>query len=299
MLHLQSPPIADLLFRIIQCEEMPESQGIIHWLADRHLMSKLTEKLSPALPPATHMAASEFIRSVISFCSTANTFASNAEFAPRPTPQQQELENGHHTKWGSQQHQPQLPEMRSPIWVSNRLLSQLAEPEVCSRLLSYALDGGPADAPAQEQSEASKDDDEPTQHELSNTPLTSEPASITLPTELPSPDDVHKPTATSSISSLVNCLSIFIDLIRKNNSDFTEQQIFQFMRKHDLLHQHQQHRAGKDEDIPRPPLPQGPSVVDLRPVLELMTDRLSDLHRFLMSPRSAVRVFTLDLTEQS
>lgn len=297
--HLQSPPIADFLFRIVQSEELPEGQGILTWLAGQDLVPLLTAKLSPTLPPATHLAASDFVRSIITFCANANTQASNAEFSSPPpgmansqSSDQLQQQGEPHTKWGMQQQQQQqqqgpMQDTKPPTWVSNILLQQIASRQVCSQLLSFALDdeGVEAAAPVEEVSLEDEEGDDkdkaqkadnPTPSQSTATPFVPQP--IAFPTELPSPDEAQTPTSASIISSLTNVLSIYIDLIRKNNSDFTEQQLFQFMRRH-----------SKPDGGEPPRLPPGPTVVDLSAALDLMRQSLPGFHRVLKHPRAAVR----------
>jgi len=114
----------------------------------------------------------------------------------------------------------------------------------------------------------------------SKVPISSNP--ILLPTEFPPPDVQVSPTAESATSSLVHCLSIMIDLIRKINSDFNEQQILHYLKKY-------QSREG----VKSANIASGPSIVDLSCLLTEVGARINDLNVLLVSPRSDVCIVPL------
>ena len=102
------------------------------------------------------------------------------------------------------------------------------------------------------------------------------------------------PNAQSSASSVVHSISIIIELIRKNNSDYFEPYLFHTLRNR--LIQVQQHLQAHTEDG-RETLEKAMKemvdrmgVVHLGSVLEIMCDRLDTFQKYLRQPRSMVSV---------
>ncbi|KAH8921466.1 SAPS-domain-containing protein [Atractiella rhizophila] len=91
-------------------------------------------------------------------------------------------------------------------------------------------------------------------------------------------------------SSLIHILSLIIDLIRKNNSDFVEQQILAWAQREEAADRAKEENGGngdvdgvKEEDWRDP---KGPSVVDLTHLLKALTERVEDFQELLRNPRS-------------
>lgn len=152
---------------------------------------------------------------------------------------------------------------------SNLFARELANRDSISKLASYILHE--FNSPSDETQEVNVDVDRfPTS---SQTPLSPE----------------------SSISSVVNSVSVIVELIRKNNSDFFEPYLFHTLRTR--LIQVQQQLDMQSEDC-REALEQAMSemvdrmgLVYLGPVLEIFSARLDDLQRLLIKPRSLVRSY--------
>ncbi|EJF66213.1 SAPS-domain-containing protein [Dichomitus squalens LYAD-421 SS1] len=64
--HIESPPFADLLVRIIQLDEHPAGAGVLEWLSNENLMSRLIDLLSPVHSPDMHTVVAELIKGIIS-----------------------------------------------------------------------------------------------------------------------------------------------------------------------------------------------------------------------------------------
>jgi hypothetical protein len=228
--HISSPTIADILFRIVQCEESIHGRGIVDWLCEEGLVPRLASLLSPHYSQDVHASVAEFLRSVIGFSSNANTNAFEADSTTSPTganlgaPGKAAQEND-----------------RAPGFASIRVLRELAARETVSMLVGFMLD-----------------------------------------------DDMST-SVSRRTSSLVNCISVLIDLIRKDNSDFSEQQILNYFRK-------QLTDAGRRETFgggtSAEQADAGPSVVQLDNVLMVVTDRLAEFQALLRNPRSSVRFFS-------
>jgi serine/threonine-protein phosphatase 6 regulatory subunit 3 len=155
---------------------------------------------------------------------------------------------------------------------SNRFARELAHRNSVSKLIDYILaDFGP---------------------DPEESPSTTEDAS--MPGELSATTKPILPNSQSSASSVVHSISIIIELIRKNNSDYFEPYLFHTLRNR--LIQVQQHLQSHSEDG-RETLERAMKemvdrmgVVHLGAVLEIMCERLDEFQRYLRQPRSMVGV---------
>ncbi|KAI9268903.1 SIT4 phosphatase-associated protein-domain-containing protein [Phascolomyces articulosus] len=59
------PYLSDLLIALIQCESLPEGNGIGQWLADHGLLTLLVDRLQPHLEPLNHEIAQQMLCDVI------------------------------------------------------------------------------------------------------------------------------------------------------------------------------------------------------------------------------------------
>ncbi|KAI0080509.1 SAPS-domain-containing protein [Panus rudis PR-1116 ss-1] len=64
--HIETPPFADLLVRIIQLDEHPSGAGVLEWLSRENLMSKLIDRLSPSHSANMHTVVADLIKGIIS-----------------------------------------------------------------------------------------------------------------------------------------------------------------------------------------------------------------------------------------
>ena len=150
---------------------------------------------------------------------------------------------------------------------SNRFARELARPDNVSKLVNYILaDYGP----------------EPDE-DLDNAEAMDEPRTPQIQT---------LPTSASSASSVVHSISIIVELIRKNNSDYFEPYLFHTLRNR--LIQIQQHLQTRSDDG-RETLEQAMremvnrmGVVHLGAVLQIISERLNLFQRYLRKPRSTV-----------
>ena len=153
---------------------------------------------------------------------------------------------------------------------SNRFARELARRDSISKLVDYILaDYGP------DPQEATPMMEDPSMAEEQNTP--------TRPV---------LPNSGSSASSVVHSISIIIELIRKNNSDYFEPYLFHTLRNR--LIQVQQHLQTRTEDG-RESLEEAMKemvdrmgVVHLGSVLEITCERLGEFQKYLRQPRSMV-----------
>lgn len=101
------------------------------------------------------------------------------------------------------------------------------------------------------------------------------------------------PNAESATSSVVNSISVIIELIRKNNSDYLEPHLFHSLRNR-LVRVQQHTNKGNDRDI----LEQAMSdlvdrmgIVHLGRLLDSFSERLESFQGLLKNPRSMVNYF--------
>lgn len=157
---------------------------------------------------------------------------------------------------------------------SNRFARELAHQNSVSKLVDYILaDYGP-ELEDEILEDGAADGDTPMKEDpnLSHTPIF--------------------PNAQSSASSVVHSISIIIELIRKNNSDYFEPYLFHTLRNR--LIQVQQHLQAHSEDgretleNAMKDMVDRMGVVHLGAVLEIMCERLEVFQRYLRQPRSTV-----------
>jgi serine/threonine-protein phosphatase 6 regulatory subunit 3 len=97
------------------------------------------------------------------------------------------------------------------------------------------------------------------------------------------------PNFDSSTSSVVHSVSVIVELIRKNNSDYFEPYLFHTLRNR--LIQVQQLPGSNREALEQAmkEMVDRMGVVHLGPLLEIMCSHLETLQLFLNNPRSMVR----------
>lgn len=167
---------------------------------------------------------------------------------------------------------------------SNLFARQLAKRENIERLVGYMLD----DPTGEQLQDTEKPHTNGTGAKSSSSP--SPPASPAP--VVSSPETTPVPDLDSAISSGTHAISIIIELIRKNNSDYFEPYLFHTLRNR--LIQVQQHMHVESDEA-REALEQAfnemidrMAVVHFGPMLEIMCDRLERFQRLLFKPRSSV-----------
>lgn len=152
---------------------------------------------------------------------------------------------------------------------SNRFARELASTTSIAKLTTYILaDFGPP-IPAAQSDENDMDSDDPQ-----------------------NPKSQQLPDFESSTSSVVHSVSIIIELIRKNNSDYFEPYLFHTLRNR-LIQVQQQLNEDNREALERAmkEMTDRMGVVHLGPVLEIMCGKLEQLQQLLKTPRSLVSSF--------
>jgi serine/threonine-protein phosphatase 6 regulatory subunit 3 len=157
---------------------------------------------------------------------------------------------------------------------SNRFARELAHPKSISKLVDYMLcDFGKEDDDAMTCTLRNSYGDE----DFSEQGYTDELAHHNLP-------DIH-----SASSSVVHSISVVVELIRKNNSDYFEPYLFHTLRNR-LIQVQQQLQSDDRETLERAmrEMVDRMGVVHLGSVLEIMCDRLETFQQYLRTPRSLV-----------
>lgn len=153
---------------------------------------------------------------------------------------------------------------------SNLFARQLAQRENIENLVSFMLN----DHTAQDQLDESKE------------------INITIETPFTHSGQTLRPPDEDIVSSSVHSISVVVELIRKNNSDYWEPYLFHTIRNR--LINAQQHLNGFDGDSREflektmEQLAHRLGVVHLGPLLDVMSERLSGFQNLLINPRSLV-----------
>ncbi|ORY35642.1 SIT4 phosphatase-associated protein-domain-containing protein [Naematelia encephala] len=249
MARIESPAIQDMLLRIVSSEEAGVS-GVVEWLGNEGLIPRLLALLSPHHPTSTHIVAGELLKSIITLC------------APSPF-------NPAGGNAMEQQGQVQPLGARD-----NRLIRELVGIESVKTMVGFMLD----DVPITDADWPGVDPDSPD----------------------PSPADpfiVHPlPSLASATSSLSQVCSILVEIIRRNNSDFSEPHLFHTLRNKLMgvqmpagggIEQEDEQRQRMEDAMVEFSAKMG--IVHLGNLLEALSDRFGELHRFLLAPRTQTR----------
>lgn len=270
VLNISSPAVQDVLGRIVCAEEAGVS-GVIDWLAEEGLVSRLISYLSPSSPPALHSIVSDLLKSIITACapSPLNFNGGNPAMQQGGNPQ---AGNGNTQPLGTR---------------DNRLIRELVSESSIRTMVGYMLD----DVQASDRDWKGLNGD--------GTPHPGDPFVI------------HPlPSIASISSSLSHICNIFVELIRRNNSDFSEPHLFHSLRQR-LMNIQMQNQAAlhtststedsqaeytsneqREEEIrqemERVLLELSPKmgIVHLGHLITVLCDRFEELNDQLVHPRS-------------
>ncbi|PFH48504.1 hypothetical protein AMATHDRAFT_65352 [Amanita thiersii Skay4041] len=277
--HIETPSFVDLLIRIIQLDEHPEGAGVLEWLSSENFISRLVDLLSPHHTSDVHTVVAELIKNII----TMATPSPGAGISDG-------LQNGP---------------------ASNRFARELAQRDTVQKMMSYILfDFGPHNRDAvsvDEEVVVEEENIDLDEHQSENGsgfvvrledegleagPQLKELGGVQQSEEggFSGPPRLRKPTVESATSSVVNTISIIIELIRKNNSDYFEPYLFHSLRNRLIQIQQQIHMHTEDgrEALERAmqEMVDRMGVVHFGPLLEIMCGSLGELQKFLGAPRS-------------
>ncbi|KAH7343684.1 SIT4 phosphatase-associated protein-domain-containing protein [Rhizoctonia solani] len=269
--HIESPPFVDLMFRIIQLDENPGNIGVMEWLSSQNFIPNLVDRLSPRYPPSVHLVVTDLLKGIISWTN-------------RP--------------------------------VTNRFVRELASTSIVETMVGFMLDDAPFGLPIEEVLQAAEERQKGAPEEVTLTVpsdfagppgaglrfISPTPPSDSSAAHVESPSFPNAESATSSVTHIV---SIFVELIRKNNSDYFEPYLFHTLRNRlmQIQQQHldEMHELGVDmdttqraqEERERERLERGMAdmvdhlgIVHLGRFLRILAKRLPDFQELLRRPRS-------------
>ncbi|SPO26502.1 related to SAP155 - SIT4-associating protein [Ustilago trichophora] len=267
--HLETPAVVDLLFRIIQMEETMrtpvQTTDIIDWLSSQDLISRTVDLLAPNYSVDIHNTVSELLKAIIALSapspaalnqgqgqelggglgdSQENTAGINnrlvRELASEPIVRKMvsymldsQLPRQLHRRLtdvaDEQLSSLSVQDLRKPSERRDASLSTLDENAVSSSALeddddddeSFARPLNPREFPASESRS-------PGHFDHRGSTATVRPDNLFPPVSAPT----VQITSETCSSTLVTCIGVFIELIRKNNSDYFEQHLLRTLHNH-------------------------------------------------------------------
>lgn len=267
--RIDSSAVQDTLLRIVACEEAGVS-GVVEWLCDQSLVPLVLGLLSPCESPSTHSTVAEVIKAIISLTSP------NA-FNPGPTNvDSAKQESTANDDGGVQASMPSGDPSSTPPnghteesttigQRNNRLIRELVMPATIKTLIQ----------PVQRYYHARQEE---TKNSDSNTPTTYtfDPYDFPL-----------LPSMSSITSAFCQSLTILIELIRKNNSDYSEPYLFHSIRnrlmsmqqrkvesRHEARRQADQQQEYQDTSVEE----DTQDRIDMEAIMEEMSHKLGIVH---------------------
>ncbi|POW10547.1 hypothetical protein PSTT_05949 [Puccinia striiformis] len=261
--HFNSSPIVDVLMRIIQSEQTTD--GTIDWLIDStDFVELIISLLHPSRSPDLHRSVSEFLKDVIAFCTNQVVSASPPLNNNNPPPAKLSTPSStENTANSSPDLSRPAPSTTNNIGSSHHQ-HQGDEPEDHPKFITTRL-----------------------MRELSSSTVISKLLSFGLDTPISEDDDVI--TNATLASSLINSLSVVIDLIRRNNSDYSEHQLMVYLRDYPPPPKPELESDQPIKDDKKPISEKAPRVVPLTGLLNSIGDRLEDLQKLIKNPRSSIQ----------
>ncbi|BGP22844.1 sit4-associated protein [Rhodotorula toruloides] len=231
---------------------------------------------SSALGRAGHAAGEELLRGIIEICLAVPRTQDGMPGSEQPS-------GGFGGMGGAGDNDEQIFQ-----WRDTSLVRKLADEKSAGILLDWML------AELDERGAAVEEEEE----DAGRTPKP--PSAIPLPESTngaENDDGTNSEQARRDMhtSSLVSALSVFIELIRKNNSDFVEQHMLAWARRKQAEHLECEMLQAEGAQVvldPRHaeqerPDDKGPSVVDLSALLSSVAQRLGGFQKLLKEPRSS------------
>lgn len=267
--HLETPAVVDLLFRIIQMEETMrtpvQTTDIIDWLSSQDLVSRTVDLLAPNYSVDIHNTVSELLKAIIALSAPSPAALNQGqgqdlggglgeaqenaaginnrlvrELASEPIVRKMvgymldsQMPRQLHRRLtdvvDEQLSQLSVQDLRKPSQRRDAALSTLEEGVASSSALdddeddneSFARPLNPREFPASESRS-------PGQIDHRGSTATVRPDNLFPPVSAPTVPI----TAETCSSTLVTCIGVFIELIRKNNSDYFEQHLLRTLHNH-------------------------------------------------------------------
>lgn len=347
--QFETPAVVDLLFRLIQCEDSVPDAGIIEWFAENDLIARVVALLSPHVSTELHKAASEFLKAIISLSAPSPSSLNQI------TIQESFGGPGEMLMGAGGVNNLLVRELASEENVTKMTCFMLdfkpsfkpfsgSFTEESSRKPSLSMRGmrdtmqplreiGSSDESAVEEDEDEDEENWQLHLSLKNRRMSlansmsagggahRDSSATVRPTGLRRASSLKQGlTQTAITSAFINCAGVFIELIRKNNSDYFEQHLFHTLRNYLLLRQqelsgqrHQERMAQKVsedgqekpdltlEDLPfeddddadgmeeaMAEVAEKMGIVHLGPLLKTLSDRIPDLQEMMKNPKLPV-----------
>ena len=272
--HFETPAMVELLYRLIQCEDTIPDSGIVAWLAEHGLIPRVVSLLSPFVSPDSHKAASEFLKTIISLS------------APSPSSLNQVTIQETFGGPGEM--------LIGAGGVNNLLVRELASQENVDKMVSFMLDyevgassrnsisqdlSRKLDMPLQtleEDTAVEEEEEEQDVWEFHQAMKNLQNRHLSMSRNLSmSGNGIRDSTATirpsilrrcssikstlspkALVSSFVCCAGVFIELIRKNNSDYFEQHLFHTLRNYLVIRQQEVSSQRQKDRVSDPTSPE-------------------------------------------
>ncbi|KAI3620714.1 hypothetical protein CBS9595_002681 [Malassezia furfur] len=349
--HFETSSVVDLLFRLIQTEDSVPDAGIIQWFADNDLITRIVSLLSPHVSTEQHKAAAEFLKAIISLSAPSpsalnqitmqETFGGPGEMLMGAGGVNNLLvrelaseETVNKMTYFMLDFKPTFKPFASGSGSEGAASRKASMRGALDSSLPALRESLSSDESAVE--EEDDDDDEEWQVRLSfknrrmslaqginggRSPAHRDSTATVRPSDLRRDSIVRQgPSQAAITSSFTNCAGVFIELIRKNNSDYFEQHLFHTLRNYLLLRQQEvsgkrqqerlaQKKAEGESDKPDLTLEDLPfeddddvegmeeamaevaekmGIVHLGPLLHILSSRIPDLQEMMKSPKLAV-----------
>ena len=332
--RFDTPPLVDFLFRLVQCDETVPDANIIEWLSENDLISRTVGLFSPYNAPELHAAAAEFLKAVISLSAPSPSSLDQVSVpdnfgGPGETMMNVGCVNNLLVReLASEENVNKIISFMLDYKNIARTgrTSSLAEDLMGIRAsmhtsrpesqLKTLREHTSSDESAVEEDEEDEADETLSMNvrsrRMSRAPTI--PASAhrdsvatVRPSMLRRASSVRMPLGPQALNSaFVNCSSVCIELIRKNNSDYFEQHLFHTLRNYLLIRQQEIHeerareaaesgnenvRNEDDEEEDAECMEEAMAsvaekmgIVHLGPLLRAFCDRLSDLQEMMRQP---------------
>lgn len=353
--HLETPAVVDLLYRIISSEQAQPSAGVVDWLSSQDLIPLTIELLSPSHSVNLHNTVSDLIKAIIALSAPApagigqgqDPYAFGGATTQEQAPRLQNklvrelaaepiirrivsfmLDSSHSTSLTRRLSIAAQEQAAQDAGLTFGLPKR-RKPSENAKVGAFSLSTLNEDAVFDDDDEEDDSNPQPLNpsmtpaFQLSKSPVHRDSTSTLRPDNFF--PDIKAPevpvTPETRTSALVTGIGIFIELIRKNNSDYFEQHLFHVLRTHLLQRQQEiaqkkmedraeeqektqsegessgatpvQSKEGDDEDEEMEGMEEAMAelteklgIVHLGPMLSVLCERLPDLQEFIQRPQS-------------
>ncbi|GAA5853148.1 hypothetical protein JCM9279_000874 [Rhodotorula babjevae] len=271
-------PINDLLLLLLRVSRPPSPLV-------PSAVTQTIRMLDPfsALGKPGHVAAEELLRGIIEIC-LAVPCAQGGAGGPGGAP------------FGGPGAGPGAGEEPVFEWRDTTLARKIADEKSVRTLLDWVLAGQDEAAPPRRASVVEPVVVEEGTPVAAPAPPPSEATASTAgsPTVVDEQDDDARQRELRT-SSLISSLAVLTELIRKNNSDFVEQQMLTWARRRQAAEAERELLEADGAEVVRDPRDEddertddkGPSVVDLGTMLSLVARRIGEFQQLVQKPRSS------------